>query len=99
MESEIDIEKLRQVTNAIFDHLSKMGIKEVAVGKDTDYYWEVPNDHLHKVRETQPQLDIGRLSDDLEFLSPILKDEKQAVSLMFIHLAPLLRYVGEKIGQ
>jgi hypothetical protein len=99
MESEIDLLKLRQAANAIFDRLDDLGVTKVTLREDADYYWEVPSDRLYNVREKQPQLDVGRLSDDLEFLSAILKDKKQAVSLMFIHLAPLLRYVGEEIGQ
>jgi hypothetical protein len=51
------------------------------------------------VDSTPSELDIGQLFDDLEFLLKTLDNEEQAVSLMFVHLAPLLRYVGEKVGQ
>ena len=99
MENEIDLVKLKQIINSIFDHLSKLGITKVVIDDEADYYWDVPYDNLYTVDEAQPQLDIGRLSDDLEFLLTILKDEEQAVSLMFMHLAPLLLYVGLKVGK
>lgn len=98
--NEIDLHTLKQVTNAILDHIiNDLKIKKIAIKGDRDFYWEVPSDRLYAVKKEQPQLDMGRLSDDWEFLVPIKDDKNQAVALMLIHLAPLLRYLGEEIGQ
>jgi len=100
MENEIDLRALKQVTNAILDHvINDLKIKKLAIKEDRDFYWEVPSDQLYAVKKEQPQLDMGRLLDDWEFLAPIINDKEQAVALMLIHLAPLLRYLGEEVGQ
>ena len=100
MENEIDLRALKQVTNAILDHvINDLKIKKLAIKEDRDFYWEVPSDQLYAVKKEQPQLDMGRLLDDWEFLAPRRNDKEQAVALMLIHLAPLLRYLGEEVGQ
>ena len=100
MENEIDLRALKQVTNAILDHIiNDLGIEKLAIKADQDFYWEVPSDQLHTVKKAQPQLDIGRLTDDWEFLASILNDKNQAIALMLIHLAPLMRYLGEEVSQ
>ncbi|MDP3541481.1 MAG: hypothetical protein Q8T11_03310 [Elusimicrobiota bacterium] len=95
--NEIDLAELKRTVDAIFEHLlNDVGVKKVTIPNDTDFYWEVPSDELYSVSQAQPKLDTGRLTDDWEFLSPILKDNRQAVGLMFTHIAPLLRYIGQK---
>ncbi len=92
----MEIEKLRVITNLIFDHIrDDLKIEEVSL--DKDFYWGIPTELLYDV-EKPNDLDMGQLSDDLEFLSKI-ENKEEAVSIMFTHLAPLLRYIGEKVGQ
>lgn len=94
--NEIDLMELKRAADAIFFHLiDELKIKNISIPKDSDFYWEVPGEHLFSVRKNQPQLDIGRLSDDWEFLSAALDDNRQAVGYMLTHLAPILRYIGE----
>lgn len=97
--TEIDLVELKRVIDAIFDHLSDIGVTKIAVSKDDDFYWEVPDNRLHAVRKEQPRLDVGRLTDDWGFLSAILKDKKRAFGIMFVHVAPLLRYISAKAGR
>jgi len=98
MDLEIKIADLREVTNRIFEHIEK-DLKLDVVRLTEDYYWDVPSDRLYDMANRPAELDTGQLYDDWEFLSHILQDEDQAVSLMLIHLAPLLRYIGLKVGQ
>jgi hypothetical protein len=44
-------------------------------------------------------LDIGRLSDDADFVKLIKRGQSADVSYNFVHVAPLLRYSAEKIGK
>jgi hypothetical protein len=82
----------------IFDHISNdLKVEKLAIKGDQDFYWDVPTGELYAVKKAQPQLDVGRLSDDWDFLKAILNDGR--VSLMLIHVAPLLRYIGQEIGQ
>ena len=100
MAKVLNVEVLKTAVNAILDHiLDDLSIREINIDDATDFYWDVLSDALFKVKEDQPTLAVGRLSDDWEFLEPVVSHRERAVSLMLIHAAPLLRYVGEKIGQ
>jgi hypothetical protein len=98
MHAEVKLDELRLIINKIFDHLQNdLGHKTIRL--DEDNYWEVASDERYAPAAPSRSFEMGQLYHDWEFLSEILKDEEQAVSLMFIHAAPLLRYIGEKIGQ
>jgi hypothetical protein len=98
--AELDIRELKAIVDAIFDHIiNDVKVEKLTVKGDRDFYWDVPADKLYAVKEAQPQLDVGKLADDWDFLQAILKDKSQAVALMLIHAAPLLRHIGEEIGQ
>lgn len=97
---ELEVRDLKKVTDAIFDHIiNDLKVEKFTIQDVKDFYWEVPSDKLFAVTEAQPELDVGRLSDDWGFLESILKDKDHAVALMMIHVAPLLRHIGEEIGQ
>jgi len=97
---ELEIRDLKRVTDAILDHIvNDLKIEKFTIQDEKDFYWDVPSDKLFAVKEAQPKLDVGRLADDWEFLQSILKDKDQAVALMLMHVAPLLRQIGEEIGQ
>lgn len=98
--NEIDLFELKRIIDEIFAHLiNDAGVRKLDLPKDEGFYWEVPTDRLYAVQQGQPKLDVGRLSDDWEFLSAILKDKRQAVGFMLVHLAPILRYIGEQKGR
>jgi hypothetical protein len=98
--AELDLCDLKRVIDTIFEHIrNDLKIDKLTIRDDQDFYWDVPSNDLYSVKETQPQLEVGRLVDDLEFLQAILKDKDQAVALMLIHAAPLLRHIGQEIGQ
>jgi hypothetical protein len=98
--AELDIRTLKKAIDAIFDHISNdLKIEKLTVKDDQEFYWEVPSDKLYAVKEVPSQLDVGRLRDDWEFLESVAKDKDQAVALMLIHVAPLLRHIGQEIGQ
>jgi len=95
---EINISKLRSITNAILLHIENdLGISNVSL--DEDYYWIVPPEELYEFKTAPVNLNVGSLCDDLEFVLPVDGDEKMAVSLMLLHVAPLLRYLATKVGQ
>ena len=98
--AELDIRELKKVIDAIFDHIvNDVKVEKLTIKDDQDFYWDVPSDKLYAVKDAQPQLDVGKLADDWEFLQAISKDKSQAVALMLIHAAPLLRHIGQEIGQ
>lgn len=42
-------------------------------------------------------LEIGRLSDDVDFVQLVERGQSGDISYSLIHVAPLLRYLGQKI--
>ena len=98
MGDKIALSELRSSINAIFDHIENdLKIREIELEKN--FYWEVDSESLFDTR-SKPLLDsVGSLHDDWEFLSSVAIEKDQAVALMLTHAAPLLRYIGEKVGQ
>jgi hypothetical protein len=98
MTIEIKISDMRLVINRILDHIEHdLGLTAVKLSQDS--YWEVSYNQRYDFTKTPTDYDHGQLYDDWEFLTSILKDNDQAVSLMLIHAAPLVRWLGEKVGQ
>ena len=73
--AELDLRDLKKAIDAIFDRISNdLKVEKRVIKNDQDYNWEVRTDALYDVKKTQPQLDVGRLSDDWNFLKAITKD-------------------------
>jgi hypothetical protein len=98
MAVEIKLSELRTVVNRILDHIEH-DLGRASVKLDQDSYWDVASKERYDFTKSPENFEHGQLQDDWEFLSAILKDKDQAVALMFIHVAPVLRYLGEEIGQ
>ena len=98
MAVEIKLSELRLVVNRILDHIEH-DLGHVSLTLDQDDYWDVSDGDRYDLTKSPESYVVGQLHDDWEFLSSILKDKDQAVSLMLIHAAPLLRRVGEQVGQ
>jgi hypothetical protein len=98
MAVEIKLSDLRAVINQILDHIEH-DLGRASVKLDQDSYWDVANGERYDFTKSPGNFEHGQLQDDWEFLSAILKDKDQAVALMLIHAAPLLRYLGEEVGQ
>ena len=97
-ELKIDVAELRTVINRILDHIEyDLGKREVILKQDA--YWDVPDDVRYNFTSDPSGYAVGQLSDDWDFLKSILKDKDQAVSLMLIHVAPILLCLGEEVGQ
>ncbi|GGC83413.1 hypothetical protein [Undibacterium terreum] len=93
----INLEEFRSVVNAIFSHLiDDLKIKEIELTED--YYWEILESSLYKFDQDPPSPRIGSLADDLDFLSSLLSDKSHAIPIMFLHVAPVLRFIGQNVN-
>ena len=93
----IELEKLREITNLLFDHMrDDLKLNEVELCED--FYWDIDLKKLYDLNNKPGELDVGQLYDDLEFLYKI-KSKEEAPSIMFMHLAPILKYLAGKVGQ
>jgi len=95
---EIDLQELRLIIQRIFEYMeSDLGLKKLTL--DKDFYWDVPSEDRYDLTRSPETCDVGQLYDDWGFLRPILQDKSQALPLMLIHVAPLLLWIGENIGE
>lgn len=101
MENEppsINLTELKSAIDAIFLHMTDgLGLHEIPLSQD--YYAEVPEESLYAVGQAIESPSVGSLVDDLRFLNGMSRDKDEAVSLMLMHVAPLLRYIAHKVGQ
>ncbi len=98
MSQQIDLRQLRDAINAIFDHMIEdLRIETVELEPGKDLYWHVPVAELHEMSRKPIGTDVGRLSDDVDFMKLISRGQSGDVSYNLVHIAPLLRYIGEHV--
>jgi len=84
--------------NAVIDHLTgDLGIFTVRIEDGTDLYWHCPSSEVYDVSKKPIGLDIGRLQDDVDFVRMIKRGQSADISYNLVHVAPLLRYIAEKV--
>jgi hypothetical protein len=93
----IPIEELKARICALLDHVKSVHGETIQLGED--YYWDVSAEQLYRVTEEAiPPKEIGSLYEDWEFLSDLKDADYSGPALMLKKAAPLLRYIGEKVG-
>jgi len=96
--SAVRLACFKRVLDTILDHMiDDLGIESVPIEPEKDFYWNVDNPII--LHNENPALDVGKLTEDWELLSKILEDRERVAALMLVHAAPLLRYIGEKVGK
>jgi len=96
--SEIDMQSLKAAVNAVLDHLMQdLGIHKLPIDESHDLYWNCPASELYDVTKQPIGLDIGSLSDDVRFARLICRGESGDIAYNLVHVAPLLRYIAEKV--
>ncbi len=96
----IDIHLLKSKVNDVLDHVvHDLRIDHLEIDPAMDFYWDISGDEMFNVHKATPEPVVGRLSDDLEFVEAMEPDRTQAPTIMFVHLAPLLRYIAQKVGR
>ncbi|SFR94379.1 hypothetical protein SAMN05216570_0977 [Dyella sp. OK004] len=96
----VNIGDLRRIVNDLLDHVESVNGPELRL--DQDYYWDLGSEVMYDVTKQVANVDlVGSLGDSWEFLLNMQRDDikQNGPSLMLIHAAPLLRYIGEKVGQ
>jgi len=95
---ELDLKVLKAVINRLLDHIIEVrGITQVNL--EQPYYWDLPTESLYDVTQKPEDFDVGSLADDWEFVSSLLDEQTQPVAYQLTEVAPLLRYLGEVLGE
>jgi len=95
----VNIGELRRIVNGLLEHVERVNGPELRL--EQDYYWDLNAGVVYDMTKTVDDLgEIGSLGDSWEFLMGLSTCDipRDGPSLMLIHVAPLLRYIGEKVG-
>jgi hypothetical protein len=96
--AEIDVKVVKDAVNAVLDHLiNDLGFDKVTIEESSDHYWHCPASEIHDMSKKPIGLDVGSLGDDVDFVKLIKRGQSGDVSYNLVHVAPLLRYIAEKI--
>ena len=89
---QIDIARLRAMTDAVFDHL--VNEHGPTIQLPNDYYWHVGHAEQYDM-DRQPEADlIGQISEDWQFLEGMIADGGM-ISYGLVWVASILRAIGE----
>ena len=98
--NNIKLEALQALFNSIVDHLKDdLGIEDIAIHAEHDFYWEIEAPNRYEISSTPPEVTVGRLSDDLDFLKHMLADDSTPPSIMLDHFGSIAKYIAFKVGQ
>ena len=93
----INIPELRRIVHELLLHVERVAGENVEI--ESDAYWDLPSPEIWDVSKDITKVDeVGSLGDDVQFLQSMDEIVTQGPSLNLIHAAPLLRYIGEKVG-
>jgi hypothetical protein len=96
--AEIDVRLLKDAVNVVLDHvINDLGLEKIDVEGSSDYYWHCPASEIHDMSKRPIGLDVGSLSDDVDFVNLISRGHSGDVAYNLIHVASLLRYIAENV--
>jgi hypothetical protein len=96
--AEIDVKRLKIAVNAVLDHLIEdLSLEKLAIEERDDFYWSCPPRERHDASKKPSEWWTGRLSDDVHFVELIQRGQSADISYNLVHVAPLLRYIAEKV--
>ena len=91
--SEITNAELRTAFDILISHLEEHGIFELEIVED--YYWETPQDTRYDNLTPPIELDVGRLTDDIQEVKRIATGKTPAIGFGLVWLSTVLRRIGE----
>ncbi len=95
--AKIDLRVVKRVVNDLLDHLIEdMRVDEVPIEESQDLYWDCVASDLYDISKEPTTPTIGRLSDDFDLIKGVGRGD---IAYNLVHVAPLLRYLAEKVKQ
>jgi hypothetical protein len=92
---EIEVAKLRKMTNDLLLRLEQDGTRTVELS--SDYYWNILPEQMYDSHDEPHQFTMGQLSEDLEFVNQMIDGTRPPVTYGLVWISSLLRFIGEKI--
>lgn len=105
MEYRIQLDVLsRAIAGLISDHIKRTGSDYLYIEDGDELYWAISPEDLIVKGDDKPDLDIGNLIEDWDFLRGMIENDRTQ-ALMIWHAYPILAYLtrriildGKKIG-
>lgn len=98
MSNRINLQEVRTALNTVLDYLmNDLKLSAVEIDPERDLYWHVPVNELNDMSKAPKGLDVGKLGDDFDFVKLIGPGEGGDAAYNLVHIAPLLRYIGENV--
>jgi hypothetical protein len=94
---KIETGELRQVFDALMDHLDRTG--QESIDLPWDFYWEIARESRYNPYSEPKAISLGQLSDDWDELLKVVDGDMPAVGYAFVWLSSVLRAVGESSEQ
>lgn len=95
---EIETSKLRKIVNDILHHVEH-GLGHSVIRLPEELYWQVSDEDRYDLTKVDPDFGLGNLRDDWEFLLPLLDDRDQVLTIMLMHVAPILQAIADHISE
>lgn len=92
---EIEVAKLRKITNDLLLRLEQDGTTTVELS--SDYYWHIPPEQRYDSYDEPHEFTMGQLSEDLEFVNQMIDGTQPLLTYGLVWISSLLRFIGEKI--
>ena len=88
----VSIEELRQVCQALLDHVAAIEGTEIQL--DQDFFWAIPPSELYNVYSPPQALTVGQLSESWANLQALVQDDESVNAYSLVWLADILRAIG-----
>jgi hypothetical protein len=92
--TSIEVEKLREVTEALLRHLTD-SVGDV-VNIESEYFWSIPPEALYDPFNGTRDLTMGQVSDSWKNLESIRSNPERAINYGLVWLADIAREIGHQ---
>jgi hypothetical protein len=89
---EIEVAKLREAANAIFQHLEKRGVERLEI--DGECYWHIDARDRYAMDKLPGHPDVGSTYDDYADLLRVASGEQDVLAWHLMPLASVLNVLG-----
>ncbi|MEQ5056011.1 hypothetical protein ABN154_30310 [Klebsiella michiganensis] len=89
---KIELDVIEKAIAIVFEQMKCRGLSSVEL--DSDFYWNIPIEHLYNVYSEPVELDIGQLTDDYETLKKNTEDD-MLTHCSLKNVAAIMRFLSQ----
>jgi hypothetical protein len=92
---KIEINQLKNLSEIIFRKIEDLGFEEVSI--DVDLYWNVSFEDAYNLSVEHPDIVVGSLIDDWEWLRKVLNKKNPATTVDLERLGSVIEVLGRQL--